>query len=192
MSAAVGWSAEMADQVRAQLAVLDLQAAGVTRCPVNVEVVRAQLPGLIVAWWRLLQTHHPADGESRCSRCRSWWGRGAALAVWRTAHTSLVVCQVPSVAPDAVAAAVAWVREASSARPLGARMFPVPRPSSSQLPRQSPTGRSVVRFSAAGGTSGAAACGPSLLAGGGGTGHFAGAACTCIPPGWASKGETLS
>ncbi|MGH3798087.1 MAG: hypothetical protein ACRDSP_24805 [Pseudonocardiaceae bacterium] len=131
MTTAVGWSEVMADQVRAQLAVLDLQAAGVMRRAVDVEGVRAQLRGLIGAWRRLLEIHHPADGESRCPRCRSWWGhrRRWPCGVWRLAHTSLVACQVGAAAPepDAVAAAVGWMREPSPDRPPGARAVRAPR-----------------------------------------------------------------
>lgn len=132
MTAGVGWSVVLAEQVRAQLAVLDLQAAGVLRRPVDVAGVRAQLRCLIGVWRQVLQAHHPADGSSRCPRCRSWWGWGRRwpCGVWRTAHTSLVVCVVPAAAPapDELAAAVAWVRAARPARPArppGTREMPV-------------------------------------------------------------------
>lgn len=145
-----GSAVTLAEQVRARLAVLDLQAAGMLRRTVEVMELRGQLRSLIRAWRRLLAAHHPVDGRSRCPRCRSWWGRRRRwpCPVWRTAHTSLATHQL--LAPDAVAAAVAWVRAASPARPRGARVFPVSR--------QSP----VVRIaSRAGGTPGAAGPDPA-------------------------------
>lgn len=145
-----GLARALAEQVRAQLAVLDLQAAGVVRRAVDVQVVCGQLRSLIGVWRRLLEAHHPPDGTSRCPRCRSWWGRRRRwpCPVWRTAHSSLAVHQVP--APDAVASAAAWVRTASPVRPLGVRIIP--------KSRQSPAGRNAPR---AGGTPGAATPDPT-------------------------------
>ncbi|MGH4026385.1 MAG: hypothetical protein ACRDRV_17560 [Pseudonocardiaceae bacterium] len=154
---APGLSTAVAREIGHRLAVLDLVAAGARPAPVDLARVRAELDTLITMWRRLLQAHHPADGQRRCPRCHTWWGsrRRWPCDVWRSAHTSLVRCQEP--VPGTVAAALRWAPDLHPARPLGVRVLP--------LSRQSPAGRSAARSSPAGGTSGAAALGRSSPAG---------------------------
>lgn len=120
-----GLSETLAEQVRAQLAVLDLQAAGLVHRAVDLAELRAQLRSLIGAWRRLLEAHHPTtDGQSRCPRCRSWWGwrQRWPCPVWRAAHTNLAIHQLP--APAAMAAAAARVPAKGPARSLRVQVIP--------------------------------------------------------------------
>ncbi|MGH3630592.1 MAG: hypothetical protein ACRDRL_24520, partial [Sciscionella sp.] len=82
-------------EVRHRLAVLDAAAAGVRDRSVDVEAIRSEFQQMIETWRRLLAAHHPADGEQRCPRCRSWGrARRWPCPVWLSAHRSLITTEL--------------------------------------------------------------------------------------------------
>lgn len=118
---AVGWSADLSEQVFARLQVLDEIAAGVRRRnAAELERIRTEMAGLIVSWRRLLQLHQAGE-DGRCLRCRGWIRRRRwPCAVWTTAHASLITSDAVVGTPAATdAAPVPCLPETGALTPAG-------------------------------------------------------------------------